>query len=153
MKKEYSKVLFRKRRTLTADSKTCSGCQTCGVICSLLHEGAVDLALSRIYVKDNAFAGSFVPVVCHQCPDAPCLYSCPEGAMEIDPGNGVILIAEEKCTGCGQCSQACPFQVIRLDEGKKKARKCDLCKGDPQCLQWCPTNALGIAEFGGDIPK
>jgi Fe-S-cluster-containing hydrogenase component 2 len=73
--------------------------------------------------------------------------------MEIEAKNGTVLILEEKCTGCGICVQACPFRAIRLDEGEKKAWKCDFCGGDPQCFAWCPANALGVVEFGGEIPK
>ncbi|MGE5254497.1 MAG: hypothetical protein ACM3N7_11075 [Planctomycetaceae bacterium] len=40
-----------------------------------------------------------------------------------------------------------------LDAEGKKAWKCDFCGGDPQCFAWCPANALGVVEFGGEIPK
>lgn len=153
MKHEYTKVHFRRRRALVGEGKACSGCQTCAVVCSLVHEGEVDLMRARLTIKSNSFAGSFNPQVCHQCADAPCYYACPEGAMEIEAVNGTVLILEEKCTGCGACAQACPFRAIRLDEEKKKAWKCDFCGGNPQCFQWCPANALGVVEFGGEIPK
>ena len=117
------------------------------------QEGAVDLERSRIYVKANPFNGSFVPIVCHQCPDAPCYFACPESAIEIEGTLGAVLINEEKCTGCRLCGEACPFNVIRFREDTSKAFKCDLCQGDPECVKWCPMNALGITEFGGEVSK
>lgn len=73
---EFTEVHFRKRRAVSSDGKTCSGCRTCEVICSLSHEGEIDLERSRLYIRSNPFKGSFFPVVCHQCSDAPCYYAC-----------------------------------------------------------------------------
>jgi len=123
------------------------------VICSLTHEGCVDPEKSRILLKSNAFKGSFIPVVCRHCSDAPCYYACPEDAIEIDAVDGTVKIREEKCTGCRSCETACPYKVIGFDTDRQKAFKCDLCGGDPQCVDWCPMNALGIVSFKGKIPK
>ncbi len=150
---EFTKIQFRKRKVVCGDPQTCSGCRTCEVICSLRKEGAIDLSRSRIYVKSDPFTGSFFPIVCHQCADAPCYHACPANAIEIEPAHGTFFVNEENCTGCGACEEACPFQAIRLDREKQKALKCDLCQGDPQCFQWCPMNALGAITYGGEIPK
>jgi Fe-S-cluster-containing hydrogenase component 2 len=151
MNVSYTELHFRKRKTLSADSKVCAGCRTCEIICSLSHEGVIDIEKSRILVKSNFFKGSFTPRICHQCSDFPCLYACPEAAIRVDPDLGIILIDEEKCTGCRECEKACPFKIIRYDEQNEKAFKCDFCDGDPKCVRWCPVNALGITEFGGEI--
>ncbi len=52
-----------------------------------------------------------------------------------------------KCIGCGLCVAACPFEVARinLDDERKKAVKCDLCKdraGGPVCVEVCTRQAL-----------
>ena len=151
--REFSKVHFRRRKRISADPKTCAGCRICETICSLTHEGAIDLERARIYVKRNPFKGTFVPVVCHQCSDAPCYFACPESAVQIQDSFGTILINEEKCTGCRLCEEACPFNAIRFREDRQKAFKCDFCDGDPECVKWCPMNALGITEFWGEVPK
>jgi anaerobic carbon-monoxide dehydrogenase iron sulfur subunit len=123
------------------------------VICSLSHEGSVDLERSRIRIKSNSFKGSFIPIICHQCADAPCHGACPESAIEIEAVSGLVSIREERCTGCRACEKACSFHAIRFDPDKKRVFKCDLCRGEPACVNWCPVNALGITEFGGTIPK
>jgi len=111
----------------------------------------IDLERSRIKVKSNSFTGTFRPQICHQCSDVPCLYACPEAAIWIDESKGIAVIEDEKCTGCRACEKACPFKVMGYDEEKKKALKCDLCKGAPQCVAWCPVHALGVIDFGEEI--
>jgi anaerobic carbon-monoxide dehydrogenase iron sulfur subunit len=148
---EFIEVHLRKRKTLSADSKACSGCRTCEIICSLTHEGVIDPQKSRIYIKMNPFKGSFLPMVCHQCSDAPCLYACQESAIEINNSNGTVAIIQKKCTGCRSCEKACPYKVIRFDIEKNKVFKCDFCHGDPKCVKWCPANALGVTQYGGEI--
>ena len=153
MNREHLRILLRKRNTLSSDSKTCSGCRTCEIICSLSHESRIDLERSRIHLRSDPFQGSFIPIVCHQCADAPCYYVCPESAIEIEASSGRVLINESKCTGCQACEEACPFKAIRYHAERNRAFKCDFCHGDPECVDWCPVNALGITEFGGTIPK
>lgn len=70
--------------------------------------------------------------LCKQCgADAPCILACHKGAIVED--NGVVLIIDEKCNGCGECASACPNGAILM---QGKAKKCDLCAGfsKPQCL-------------------
>ena len=149
----FCAVRFRSRTAVAPDSKVCSGCRTCEIICSLIHEGAVDLSRARIHIKADPFRGSFIPVVCRQCADAPCYYGCPELAIKIDKETGVVIIDESRCTGCRFCEKACPYNAIGFDEVKEKAFKCDTCWGSPECVNWCPMNALGVTRFGGNIPK
>ena len=112
VERNYSKIRFRKRKTLVAESKVCAGCRTCETICSLTHEGCIDLEKSRINLKSNAFRGSFIPLVCRQCADAPCYYACPEDAIRIEEDRTIIL--EEKCIGCGLCVSTCPTESISM---------------------------------------
>lgn len=152
MDRKFVETHFRKRRALAADSKVCSGCRTCEVICSLSHQEGIDLERSRIYLRSDPFRGSFIPVICHHCSDVPCLKACSELAIEIDMKDGTVRIIEERCTGCRSCEKACPFKAIRFDPERNKAFKCDFCQGEPECVRWCPTNSLGVIEFGGESP-
>jgi Fe-S-cluster-containing dehydrogenase component len=148
---EFSEVHFRKRRALAADPKICSGCRTCELICSLGHEGFVDPERARIFIQSNPLKGSFIPMICRQCSDAPCYYACPESAIEIDQGMGIVTIRGDRCTGCRVCEKICLYHAIRFDPEKNSAIKCDFCNGDPQCVKWCPVNALGVVEFGKGV--
>lgn len=151
MGREFTQVQFRPRKALAVEPKVCSGCRTCEVICSMHHEGKVDLERARLFIKANPFTGSFLPQICRQCPDTPCFYACPESAIEIQAGDGTVIIHQERCTGCRLCGEACPFKGIRFDRADRKAFKCDFCQGDPECVKWCPTSALGVVTFGGEF--
>lgn len=148
---EQSKIYFRHRKTVSANPGTCSGCRICQMICSLTHEGAIDIERSRIRVRSNPFDGASTIIVCRQCHDAPCYYACPESAIEFDQTNGIVVIKEERCNGCRLCEKACPYEAILFSEEDGTAYKCDLCGGNPECVNWCPMNSLGITVFGGEV--
>jgi Fe-S-cluster-containing hydrogenase component 2 len=40
------------------------------------------------------------------------------------------------------CVMACPFGNISYSRVTKTAFKCDQCGGDPECVKWCPTQAI-----------
>ena len=153
MSLDFLEMHYRYRRTLTANSKVCTGCRTCEVVCTLYHGGIINLEQSRLHIRADPLKGSFNPTVCHQCSDAPCFYACPESAISIERIYGTVIINEEKCSGCRLCEEACPFRVIRFHQEKNRPFKCDLCHGNPECVKWCPMNALGVVAFGGEVPK
>jgi Fe-S-cluster-containing hydrogenase component 2 len=49
----------------------------------------------------------------------------------------ILLVDEEKCSNCGECYEACPYDVIHEHPERTVAFKCDLCDGDPQCITFC----------------
>jgi anaerobic carbon-monoxide dehydrogenase iron sulfur subunit len=146
---EFTKTTLRKRRTLDANSKTCSGCRICELICSLTHGKEINPGKSRISIRSNPFKGSHVPQICRHCSDVPCMQACEVSAIQILEKDGTVFIKDEVCTGCRSCEKECPFGAIKFDSARRKAFKCDLCNGDPQCVRWCPTHSLGVTEFGG----
>lgn len=62
----------------------------------------------------------------------------------------IIIIDEEKCTGCGLCVPSCPEQAMEIvdTEKGKKARlvKEFYCDGLGACLGSCPEDAIKIEE-------
>lgn len=147
---EQSKIFYRKRETVIANPDSCSGCRICQMICSLTHEGVIDIERSRIRVTIDPFRGASEIIVCGQCHDAPCYYACPESAIGFDQTNGAVVINEELCTGCRSCVEACPYNAILFSDESYKVYKCDLCGGNPECVKWCPMNSLGLSIFGGE---
>ena len=133
--------------SIGVNAELCVGCRTCELVCSLHHEKAFHLALSRLHVTRDPFSAFFQPEVCRQCLAPECYIVCPvEGAMYIDEQTGARVIATDKCIGCGACARACPWNqkefIIRLNKEHGVYVKCDLCDGDPQCVAFCPVTAL-----------
>ena len=88
----------------------------------------------------------FVPKLCNQCANPPCVQVCPVGAT-FQTKDGVVLVDETRCIGCSYCIQACPYGARYLDPRTKTADKCTFCyhriiKGMlPACVEVCPTQA------------
>lgn len=152
---------------LRFDPEKCAGCAYCEVACAQFHAGDADpLAgrnrftlkpvLSFIGVSALAanapgwpqglaratFAEFSENEFCRQCPSPECMDACPEKAISVDPKTGARIVDEKLCVGCGTCEEVCQFGMIRVNPHTEKASKCDLCGGDPQCVAWCPTQAI-----------
>ena len=58
----------------------------------------------------------------------------------------IIKIDEEKCNGCGLCTNVCAEAALEIVDGKAKLIKDFLCDGMGACLDVCPVDALHIVE-------
>ncbi|MEK7407633.1 MAG: 4Fe-4S dicluster domain-containing protein [Acidobacteriota bacterium] len=93
----------------------------------------------------------FVPKLCNQCANPPCVQVCPVGAT-FKSQDGVVLVDKNYCLGCRYCIQACPYGARYLDPLSRTAEKCTFCyhrlvKGlVPVCVEVCPTQARIFGE-------
>ena len=53
-----------------------------------------------------------------------------------------ILIRHEKCTGCGDCVDICPTQVIELAGDKAVPVRNEDCIDCLSCIDSCPEGAI-----------
>jgi Fe-S-cluster-containing dehydrogenase component len=67
---------------------------------------------------------------------------CPVSAISRDPETAAVVVDDQICLGCGMCVAACPFGYMLLDDTLRIATKCDLCGGNPKCVQMCMAKAL-----------
>lgn len=94
----------------------------------------------------------FVPKLCNQCENPPCVQVCPVGAT-YQASDGVVLVDRRWCIGCGYCIMACPYGVRFFHPVYKVAEKCNFCyhritKGlKPACVQNCPFGARSIGNI------
>jgi Fe-S-cluster-containing hydrogenase component 2 len=128
---------------LKVNKKVCVGCLVCELVCSFKQTEEYNLKRSGIRIlPEGMFPGE--AQVCHQCVPAPCLEVCPAEAI-LHRGEFVDL-DRGKCSGCGLCVEACPYAAITLDPQDGLARKCNLCGGSPECIAFCPKDAISIEE-------
>lgn len=94
----------------------------------------------------------FVPKLCNQCDNPPCVQVCPVAAT-YSTKEGVVLVDRNACIGCRYCIQACPYGARFLDPILKIVDKCTWCyhrinKGLlPACVEVCPVGARIFADF------
>jgi len=86
-----------------------------------------------------------ISIACCLCEDPICVKSCPRKALSKDEKTGIILVDDDKCNSSAWCIETCEFGAIILHPTKKTVAICDLCEGDPKCVQYCPPNALIFA--------
>ena len=108
-----------------------------------MHRFACD-GNAQSYIRVNVDFESRVVLtsICRQCRDAACASVCPTGALVRNPATGVLEVSLETCIGCGNCEHACPSGNVRIIPAAGVAGKCDLCGGEPQCVQSCFAQAL-----------
>ena len=131
-------------KALVLHPERCTGCHSCEMVCSLIHDGESNLSLSRIGIMKTNGGGTNenIPVVCQQCHDPICADVCVMGAISRDEQSGALVVKEDLCVGCKTCVIACPFGGVLYDYIKGCAIKCDLCGGDPECVKACLYDAI-----------
>jgi carbon-monoxide dehydrogenase iron sulfur subunit len=136
------------------DKTTCMSCRACENACAERHSAYADwpdilvaepIPIPRVRVSLKK--GDPYLVRCQFCKNAKCKEACEYEAIT-EEEDGFVRFHLEKCTGCWECIEACPFDCIEKDEVNETAIRCDLCENyeDLACVSACPTDALTIEE-------
>ena len=164
---------------LVIDLDTCVGCHACVIACkgwNTQHYGAPlsdqdaygdasGTFLNRIHsyqVEPEHGPSQTIhfPKSCLHCEDAPCVTVCPTGASYKRAEDGIVLVNEDACMGCGLCAWACPYGAREVDMAAGIMKKCTLCVDriynenlpeadrQPACVRTCPSGARHFGDLG-----
>lgn len=167
-----------RRLGLVVDLDVCVGCQACVVNCKAWNSGGYGAPLADTEPWGDNPSGAWLnrvhgfevttnseavvvhfPKSCLHCDDAPCVTVCPTGASFKRAEDGIVLVDESKCMGCGLCAWACPYGAREMDPTEGVMKKCTLCVDRiynenlpeedrvPACVRTCPTNARHFGDF------
>ncbi|NBB98379.1 MAG: 4Fe-4S dicluster domain-containing protein, partial [Alphaproteobacteria bacterium] len=82
--------------------------------------------------------------------------------------DGIVLVNEDACIGCGLCAWACPYGAREMDGASRVMKKCTLCVDriynenlpeedrEPACVRTCPSNARHFGDLSdpdSDVSK
>ncbi len=164
---------------LVIDLDTCVGCHACVTACKEWNTSAYGAPLSDDDPYGAAPSGTFLnrvhtfeytgedgtpkvvhfPKSCLHCADAPCVTVCPTGASLKRVEDGIVLVNEDDCIGCGLCAWACPYGAREMDQAAGIMKKCTLCVDRidnrnlpeqdriPACVRTCPTGARHFGDL------
>ena len=162
---------------LVIDLDTCVGCQACVTSCKEWNSRETPLTdtdpygatpegtfLNRVHgfevtPPDGPAMVVHFPRSCLHCDDAPCVTVCPTGASLKRAQDGIVLVNEAACIGCGLCAWACPYGAREMDAGQRVMKKCTLCVDRidnpdlpepdriPMCVKSCPTGARHFGDL------
>ncbi|MEQ9815575.1 MAG: 4Fe-4S dicluster domain-containing protein [Azospirillaceae bacterium] len=169
-----------KKLGLVIDLDTCVGCHACVVSCKSWNSSGYGAPLADLDAYGEAPVGSFLnrihtfeakqegrpaqivhfPKSCLHCEDAPCVTVCPTGASYKRQADGIVLVNEDWCIGCGLCAWACPYGAREMDQAAGVMKKCTLCVDriyndnlpevdrEPACVRTCPAGARHFGDLG-----
>ena len=156
------------RKVFVIDIKKCNGCHACQIVCKDEHVGNDWSPIAKPQPDSGQFwmeltervrgtvpkvKVAYRPHFCMHCDDAPCMEACPvEGAL-YKRDDGLVIIDSIKCSGCRNCLDVCPYDVIFYNDDLNLAQKCTGCAHllddeweVPRCVDACPTEALQFMD-------
>jgi len=105
---------------------------------------------------ETASAGIYLAGACQSPKDIPDSVSQAGGAAAvalslIDQGTialnpSIAVVSEQRCAGCGQCAEACPYDAIKLVDEVAQVHTYN-CKGCGTCAGTCPNKAITLIHF------
>jgi tetrathionate reductase subunit B len=142
------------RWKMALDVERCIGCHACSVACKVENKVPLGRFRTKVYYLDQGkfpkVTRNFLPTLCMQCEDTPCLKACDNNAIERG-ADGIVRVLADKCEHLGKCESACPYAAIGCDDNDV-ADKCDFCSHrldnnmEPACVETCPADVFHFGD-------
>ena len=142
------------RWKMALDVERCIGCHACSVACKVENKVPLGRFRTKVYYYDQGkfpkVTRNFLPTLCMQCEDTPCLKACDNHAIERG-ADGIVRVLADKCEHLGKCETACPYGAIGCDDNDV-ADKCDFCSHrldanmEPACVETCPADVFHFGD-------
>lgn len=146
-----------KRFGMLVDMRKCIGCQACTVSCSVENQPPIGQFRTTVLQYEVDLPGSSpamvsLPRLCNHCDEPPCVPVCPVQAT-FQRTDGIVLVDNERCVGCGYCVQACPYDARFINHETQTADKCTFCEHrlEAGLLPACVESCVGGARVIGDL--
>jgi Fe-S-cluster-containing dehydrogenase component len=105
---------------MVIDTARCIGCQACTVACKTENQTPGDVWYAPVVEYEmGSFPDArmaFLPMLCNQCEDAPCVKACPTRALSRRP-DGIVMYDQDACCGSRACMNACPYGALHITFG------------------------------------
>ena len=104
------------RYGIVVDLNRCTGCITCVVACKEENLTRPSVWWDKILEIENPSLDhiTYLWHACMHCDNPPCVGACPAKAIS-KRQDGIVLIDQKVCNGCGDCIKACPYGVIAMN--------------------------------------
>lgn len=143
--------------SLLFDAERCIGCHACEVACKQENNVPAGPKWIRVIRKgpwetSNGLKMTYILERCRHCGRPPCIVVCPVNAI-MKQDNGIVCIDRERCIGCKNCIEACPFKAPQFIEEEKIVEMCTLCEHrlqrglNPSCVENCMTKAIQFGDI------
>ncbi len=155
------------KKVLLIDTTECNGCYSCQIGCKDEHVANDWSPIAKPQPEighfwfrlDEKIRGTvpkvkvaYRPTMCQHCDNPVCKDKCPNDAI-YKRDDGLVIIDPNKCRGCRNCLEACPYDTIYFNKDLNIAQKCTGCAHlldegwkETRCSDNCPTVCIRIVE-------
>lgn len=147
---------------LVIDQERCIGCDTCTVACTMENKPATGhwihvetMGSGKKDIPSGVYPDlrmEFLPKLCMHCENPKCILVCQTDAL-CKRDDGLVLLNQSKCNGCGDCVKACPYEAMNFDAERCLVEKCTMCSHridqglEPFCVVCCEGQAMHFGDI------